>query len=107
MKPYVDGSAEMFSILERAITAFKHAETLFLDGRKLHTAAPLQVQEAYRQLNSPLPGTRQKYYSWNHAAINYVRVESTVGFEGRDLTTVFIKNRDGIWDVYPNLACEV
>src|SRR5262249_31403340 len=96
-------SPELLLALKKAVTAFKDAETLFFDGRKLHTDASAQIQETYRQLNSPAPITRQKYYSRNHAATNYVRVESTVGFGGKDLTTVFIKNREGIWDVYPTL----
>lgn len=94
------------SALKRAVTAFNDAETLFFDGRKLHTAAPAQFKEAYRQSNLSLPVTRQKYYSWNHET-NFVHVESAVGFDGRDLTTVFIKNREGIWDVYPTVVCEV
>jgi hypothetical protein len=100
-----DGAPKPLSALKRAVTAFKDAETLFLDARKLHTAE--LFQEAYRQSNLPVPVTRQKYYSWNHAATNYVRVESTVGFGGKDLTTIFIKNSEGIWDIYPTVLCEV
>jgi hypothetical protein len=99
--------SEDFLALKRAVTAFKDAETLFFDGRKLHTAAPALIQDAYRQSNLSLPVTRQKYYSWNHAETNFVHVESTVGFDGKDLTTLFIKNREGIWDVYQTLVCEV
>jgi hypothetical protein len=102
-----EGDPEPLLALKRAVTAFKDAETLFFEGRKLHTAGPAVIQEAYRQSNLPIPVTRQKYYSWNHAETNYVRVESTVGFEGRNLTTVFIKNSEGIWDVYPTVVCEV
>jgi len=97
--------AEPLLVLLKAIAAFKNAETLFFEGRKLHRTGP--VREAYRELNSPVPVTRQRYYSWNSAGTNYVRVESTVDFEGRDFTTLFIKNGDGIWDVYPSLVCEV
>jgi len=99
-------NSEPLASLKRAVTAFMDAKTLFFDARKLHTAAPL-IQDAYRQSNLPLPVTRQKYYFWNHAETNFVHVESTVGFDGRDLTTVFIKNREGIWDVYPTAVCEV
>lgn len=99
--------SEPLSVLKRAVTAFKDAETLFFDARKLHTAAPAEIQEAYRQSNLPIPVTRQIFYFWNHAGTNYVRVESAVGFDGKDLTTLFIKNREGIWDVYPTLVCEV
>jgi hypothetical protein len=93
--------------LRKAVAAFKDAETLFFDGRKLHTTTLPSIQEAYHQLNLPIPVTRQKYYSWNHAAAAYVRVESSVCFDGRDLTTVFIKNREGIWDIYPTVVYEV
>jgi hypothetical protein len=86
---------------------FRDAETLHFEGRKLHTVSHPSIQEAYRQSNLPVPVTRQKCYSWNYAEANYVRVESTVGFEGRDLTTVFIKNDEGVWDIYPTLVCEV
>jgi hypothetical protein len=97
--------AELLLTFQRAVIAFKDANTLFFEGRKLHTTGP--VHDAYRQSNLPEAVTRQKYYSWNCAETNYIRVESTVGFDGRDLTTVFIKNRGGIWDVYPTVVCEV
>src|SRR4051812_11822886 len=102
-----DGNVELSLTLKRAVMGFRDAETLHFEGRKSHTASHLSIQEAYRQSNLPVPVTREKYYSWNYAEANYVRVESTVGFEGKDLTTVFIKNDEGIWDIYPTLVCEV
>jgi len=99
------GNPRAVLLLERAVTGFKNAETLFFGGRKLHTIGP--VLEAYRQSNLPVPVTRQTYYSWKDAETSYVRVESAIDFEGKELRTVVIKNREGIWDVYPTLVCEV
>lgn len=100
-------SPEPLPVLEKAVEAFKNAETLFFEGRKLHTTGQAVLQEAYRESNLPEPVTRQKYYSRNSAGTNYVRVESSSAFGGKDLTTVFIKNSEGVWDLYPTVACEV
>jgi hypothetical protein len=81
------------------------AETLFFDARKLHTTS--SVGRYYRQLQLPVPITRQKYYFWNRGGINYTRVESACAVQGLNMTTLFIRNPDGIWHLLPQCAAEV
>jgi hypothetical protein len=102
-----NGARQLLLALTRAVAAYKNAETLFFEGRKQHTASPAAILHAWRESNVPEPVTRQKYYSSTRAGTTLVRVESNIGFNGRDLTTIFIKNSEGVWDVYPTVACEV
>lgn len=98
-------NSEALAILERALLPIKSAETLFFEGRKLHTND--LIREGYRQLNLPAPVTQQRYYSWNSAGTDYVRVESTIVVSETVLTTVFIKNHHGIWEVLPECVADV
>src|SRR5436190_1138711 len=97
-------SPEASLILEKAIEAIKGAETLFFEGRKLHSGV---IPETYRQLNLSEPVTRQRYYSWSSDGVEYARVESAVAIGELNLTTVFVKNQEGIWDVLPQCSAEV
>ncbi|MDE3100004.1 MAG: hypothetical protein KGJ88_11080 [Verrucomicrobiota bacterium] len=97
-------NSEAGSLLEGAIGVIGRAETLFFEARK---SQPDTVREIYGQMNLPAPATRQRYYNWNCTGMNYVRVESSIAIPGREVTTLFIKNREGIWDVRPKHAVEV
>lgn len=99
------GNPEPLVLLERAIAAIKSAETLFFEARKLHTTDV--VQKIYEQLKLPAPVTLQKYNSWDCAGVSCVRVESSAAVGEMNLTKLFIKNRDGIWDVMPHCVVEV
>jgi hypothetical protein len=91
--------------LERAIAAISGAEALFFDARKLHTNSAVGRQ--YRQLQLPVPITRQKYYLWNRGGTDCTRVESACTVQGVSMTTLFIRNRDSIWHLLPHCAAEV
>ncbi len=93
------------ALLERAIAAIKSAETLFFEARKLHTAGV--VQKMFEQLKLPVPVRLQKYNSWDCAGVSYVRVETSMAVGAMNRTKLFIKNRDGIWDVLPHCVVEV
>ena len=92
-------------VLEEAIKAINTAETLFFDARNLHTTGWLR--RWYDQVHLPAPVTRMRYYSRNCAGMSYVRVESAVIVLDTDITSLFIKNRDGVWHVLPEGAAEV
>src|SRR5437660_11499990 len=95
--------------LTGAIIAYKSAESLSFEARKLHRNDLIgkMTRQNNHQSGALELVTRQRYYSCSCAGVNYVRVESTADFGGRDLTTVFINNRDGIWDILPAVVCEV
>ncbi len=94
-----NGNPEAVALLERAIAAIKSAETLFFEARILDAAAV--VQKMYEQLKLPVPVRLQKYNSWDCAGVSYVRVETSMAVGAMNPTKLFIKNRDGIWDVLP------
>lgn len=96
---------EAVVLLEREITAIKSAETLSFEARELHTTGVVQV--LYEQFELPVPVTLLKYNSWDCAGVSCVRVESSMTLGKMNLTKLFIKNEDGIWDVLPNCVVEV
>jgi len=100
-----NGNPEAVALLERAIAAIKSAETLFFEARILDAAAV--VQKMYEQLKLPVPVRLQKYNSWDCAGVSYVRVETSMAVGAMNPTKLFIKNRDGIWDVLPRCVVEV
>ena len=102
-----NGAHEPLLTLTRAVAAYKNAETLFFEGRKLYTASPAALRQAYCELYLREPVTRLRYYSSTRAGTTLVRVESSLDFDGKDLTIVFIKNSEGVWDIYSTVACEV
>lgn len=101
----MNGNPEAMELLERAIAAIKSAEALFFEARKLDAAAV--VQKMYKRLKLPIPVRLQKLHSWDCAGVSYVRVESSMAVGEMNLTKLFIKNRDGIWDVLPHCVVEV
>lgn len=87
------------------MAAIKSAETVYFEARKLHTTGV--VPKMYEELKSPTPVTLQTYSSCDSGGVAYVRVESSVAFGESSLTSLFIKDRDGIWDVLPHRVVEV
>jgi len=102
-----NGNPEAVALLERAIAAIKSAETLSFEARKLHTTGVVQKLYEQWELPVPVPVTLQKYNSWDCAGVSYVRVESSMSVGEMNLTKLFIKNREGVWDVLPHCVVEV
>ena len=123
----MNGNPEAVALLERAIAAIKGAETLSYEARELYTTGfvpkmyeqllklPVPVslaksgfaQRMYEQLKLPVPVALRKYISWACADVNYARIEGSMPFGEISLTKLFIKDRDGIWDVLPDCLVEV
>ena len=81
--------------MRTCVTVIKSAEYLFFDARNLHTTGV--VPRLYGQLNMPVPVTRERYYCWNRAGASYVRFESAFAVGEGNMTSLGIKNRDGLW----------
>lgn len=99
------GSSEAVLLLKRAAAAINSAENTFFDARNPHTDGV--VRKLYCDNNLPVPVTQSRYYSWNDSGVGCVRVESSCDALELKLKSLFIKNREGIWDVMPECAAEV
>ncbi len=100
-----DASSEASTILEKLIGSFNEARTLYFEATVAHpnpNAAPVAGQAS-----APSPVTRRKYYSMNHGGMTRIRVESSATVSGMNLSTLFIKNDTGIWEVWAEMSGEV
>lgn len=103
------------AILKNVISLIGRAQTISYEATKLHpTNFPWRTA-----LNSPRfdfgrhapfgkePRVRQKYFFLRDGPSVLVRVESELIGDIAGFTTLFIKNREGIWRILPNQICEV
>jgi hypothetical protein len=93
------------SFLEKLIRTLNNARTLYYEGRKLHPNPT--AGQADNQANDKAPITQQKYFLQNEGGLTRIRVESSATIFGMSITTTFIKNEDGIWEVLTDQVCEV
>jgi hypothetical protein len=92
-------------VLEKLIRALNNAQTLYYEGNKPPSNWIVNWRMAHGQDKGP--GTQQKYYLKNDGGMVRIRVETTGIVRGLSITTMFIKNEDGIWEVLMDQACEV
>jgi hypothetical protein len=101
----VNTSPEARPILERLVQSLQNAQKLHFEGRKTHPNAG--GGQAAGPGKDKVPDTQQKYYLSNEGGMTRIRVESSVMFQGMNITTLFIKNEAGIWEVMMEQVCEV
>jgi hypothetical protein len=100
-----DADMEARTILEKLIRSFNKARTLYCEITVAHPkpgAAPVAGQAS-----APSPVTRRKYYFLNDGDLTRIRVESSATVSGMNLSTLFIKNVTGIWEVWAEMSGEV
>jgi hypothetical protein len=82
---------EAKDVLERAIAAFSNAQTLYYEGTRSH----------------PNGVTHQKYWFSSDGGAARIRVESSATVSGMQVSTTFLKDGAGIWDIHPDRVIEV
>jgi hypothetical protein len=82
---------EAKDVLERAIAAFSNAQTLYYEGARSH----------------PNGVTHQKYWFSSDGGAARIRVESSAMVSGMQVSTTFVKDQAGVWDIHPDRAIEV
>jgi hypothetical protein len=87
----VKAHPEAREVLEKAILAFSNAQTLYYEGTRTH----------------PNGVTQQKYWLENDDGAARIRVESSATVSGMQVSTTFLKDEAGIWDIHPDRVIEV
>jgi hypothetical protein len=87
----VNTHPEANEVLEKAILAFSGAQTLYYEGARSH----------------PNGVTHQKYWFSSDGGAARIRVESSATVSGMQVSTTFLKDGAGIWDIHPDRAIEV
>ena len=90
-------------VLKRLVDSLDRAATLHYEGEK---TSP-KTRPAIAPGNAKIPVTNQRYYLKKANGRLRIRVESTATVMGTTLTTVFLKNETGVWEILPNQLWEV
>jgi hypothetical protein len=96
-------------VLEKLIRTLNNAHTIYYEGKRTHPSRVNRQVDPQRNNTGLVTQQKyqQKYYHKNDGGMARIRVESSATVRGMNITTIFIKNEDGIWEVLTDQACEV
>ena len=104
-----NGDSKARPVLEKLIRALNGAPTLYLEGKRTHPSRVAGKADGHAndKVSVPQQKYQQKYYLKNDSGMARIRVESSATVRGLNITTIFMKNEDGVWEVLTDQACEV
>jgi hypothetical protein len=93
------------STLDKLIHTLNSADTLSYEARKL--PPPDIVAGTNAPARSVVPVGRQKYYRQSTGEMSRVRVETSATVRGMDITTIYVKDENGVWEIFVDCIGEV